>query len=117
MRQILKDFCRSQWVSGRDTAPMHRFDSYKRIFHIISPAGVVKWRAREKDPDKFRNRYINEIDQLAKKKEMGKDITRESFDLYRRMRKEFRVSYSANARTRLRGVGEWILSALKSQIS
>ena len=96
---------------------MHRFDTYKRIFHIISPAGVVKWRVRDADPDKFRNKYVNEIDRLAKEKGTGRDITRESFGLYREMRKDFRVSYKANARTRLRGVGEWILSALKSQIS
>ena len=112
MKEFFRSYWHSQWVSHKNIVPIHRFDSVRRIFHINTPAGQIKWRPKNTMPGKFRDKYINMVDILAKKRQEGRDITRDSFKLYRQMRKDFKVSYSANIRTRVRGVGEWILSTL-----
>ena len=114
---LLKDFWHNQWVSHGGVEPMHRFDPARGIFWLNTPAGVIKWRVRNKRMDKFRNEFVNEIDALAKRKSKGEDITRDAFRIYRKIRGEYQVSYSANARTRLRGLSEWILSVLASKTS
>ena len=117
MKKILKNFWHNQWVSHDNVSPIYKYDPVKKIFYLNTPAGLIKWRARRAPIDKFRNEFVNEIERLAQMKRQGRDIVSDSFKVYRKVRENYRVSYSANIRTRLKGMSEWILSALESKTS
>jgi len=114
---ILENFLHSQWVSHGNVVPNHNYDSVRGIFYLISPAGLIKYRQRRGCVDKFRNKYLNKFEGLCQAHRAGCDVSKEMFSLYSEIRKELNVSYRANARTRLRGLREWILSKLDFKIS
>jgi len=120
MKQFVKSFLKGQWTSNSSAMPTQRYDKYNRTFYLDSPAGTVKWRLRgSKDIsiENFRNTYVNAIEELGRRRAKGEDVTKESFKIYRDLKKEYRVSYRANFRTRLVGLREWISFKLQLKIS
>ena len=86
-----------QWCSWNTVKPVQKWDFKRREFHIISYAGTIKYRPKkEKEVSKFRDEIINKFEVIK--------FTGNLFAFYRQIRNKYKVSYSANLRTRLKGM-------------
>jgi hypothetical protein len=101
----------ARWVKGEVGYQLTDMRSVKlhftwsdkdRAFYIDSPAGLIKYKPKTMNAQTvFRNRFINEFAKLMGRDTRGQDIRKDLFRLYRQIKKEYKVSYKANFRTRL----------------
>ena len=95
--QIFVDLLKRQWIDYSNVKPMHRCDN--PYIYLVSEAGMIRYKYKSlKDLTKFRDKYLNKFEALICEPE-----TKRIFSLFRMIRSEFRVSYRANIRTRLKG--------------
>jgi len=117
MRKILKKWLESQWIDYSSEIPVYNFDARKRAYIIHTEMGGLRFRPDgPQEISKFRDKYINQIQALMTRKLSGEDISGALYDLYKEIRKNYRVSYSGNFRTRLKGVKKCISRQLTLKI-
>jgi len=105
MKDFLIKIVKNQMLDNRNAKPSYKWDSAKKCFFINSEAGLIKYRPKDnEDLTSFRDKFLNPVHVLASRKKSGLDISQEIFSLYRRIKKEYWVSYKANLRTRALGM-------------
>ena len=98
MMDWIKRKALEQWVPRDQVVPVAKWSDKDRAFYLDSVAGLIKYKPKDqKDIARFRDKWVNRFEQA---KERGE---RSLFQLYKELRSEERVKYSANLRTRLRG--------------
>lgn len=81
----------------------YRWSDRDRSFYLNSPAGLIRFRPKtERALTEFRNIYVNKLWGLHSRHSQGENVTKDLFRLYKQIRKDYKVSYKANLRTRLK---------------
>lgn len=101
LKKSLKGYLHYQWVDMSGVKP--EFRQRENLISLNSEAGTIDFKPRKmSDLYRFRDRYLNRFETLANRITAGESMSRELFDLYDEIRKNFRVKYRANIRTRVR---------------
>lgn len=101
LKRKVKGYLHYQWVDMSGVRP--EFRQRENLISLNSEAGTIDFKPKKPaDLYMFRDRYLNRFDVLSRKASEGAEVARELFDLYEEIRKNFRVKYRANLRTRVR---------------
>ena len=87
-----------QWTPMDGVVPAFRWSDGTQSFYLNSVAGLIKFKPKTlKENTEFRNTIVNRFEALAPDDREG------FFELYAEIRENYKVSFTANVRTRLRG--------------
>lgn len=92
-----------QWSDMSGVIPRQQWSEKDRAFFLNSSAGLIKYKPKnDKDLQRFRDKYVNQFDVIMM---CPNDGLKEKmfFLLYQEIKKNERVKYKGNIRTRLRG--------------
>ena len=85
--------------------PEQKWSDREGCFFLNSSAGLIRFKPKDqKQASEFRNKYINEFESIRLSTIDSKTKNELFFRLYAKIRSKEKVSYSANAHTRLRGL-------------
>ena len=98
----VKDWIRTQihnqFVSHDNVVSFHRLDPKTGRFYLNSPAGLIVYKPKSlADVTRFRDKWINKFETLSEQKDSNK-----FYNLYVEIRKNEKVKYRANLRTRIK---------------
>lgn len=94
---------KEQMTSNAGVVPSYKWNGLTRSFYLDSPAGLIQFKPKtEKDLIKFRDEFVNQFADLAEKHKISSQ-TNEFYSLYAEIRKKYKVKYTANLATRLKG--------------
>jgi hypothetical protein len=98
-----------QMADNSQVVPECKWSERDRAFYINSVAGLIKYKPKDvKDLNRFRDRWVNLFEQYRSTALNNKDLESMMFGFTNMIRKEERVKYTANIRTRLKGTA-WTL--------
>lgn len=105
MKKWVKNQLHQLWMyhtqDNRNVFAEHKFVS--GIFYIVSEAGVLVYKPKKEHLiSKFRNDIINRFEAIMENE--GPSKTKDIYRLYAEARKDYKVTWRANARTRLRSL-------------
>ena len=73
IRGWLKRVYYNQTVSWYNVAAFYRWDAEGYVFHLVSPAGVIRYKApNDRAISKFRDEYINQFERIKTAKKVNK---------------------------------------------
>lgn len=103
LTEYVKDQIRYQIADHSAVKINHKYhEKFNKIF-IDSRAGLITFKPKNvNDMTRFRNKWVNRIEELRLKEKEGKDINKELFVLYSDIMENEKVSYEANLNTRIK---------------
>lgn len=114
LSEYLKDQVRYQAMDLSGVKIQHKFHEKTAKFFIDSCAGLITYRAKGADDiARFRNKWVNRIELLRLLEVQGEDVNEKIFSLYEEILSSEKVSYEANANTRLKRRWNCIKSKFK----
>jgi hypothetical protein len=110
----IENYCKYQTTEITNVIPVARWSEREEKFYIDSVAGLLVYKPKSlKDLTRFRNEWINRFEQVCRgwphdNTPVSKNDERRLFEFYEEIRSKEKIKYTANLRTRLKGV-KWSL--------
>lgn len=98
-----------QWSDNSQVVPECKWSERDRAFYINSVAGLIKYRPKNvQDLNRFRDKWVNLFERYKQDALNAKDRERLMFEFTNWIRREEKIKFTANLRTRLKGTA-WTL--------